>query len=322
MPTSAPTYIGNATHPAVSGNFSAMPGISTAIPCVPTGLPNFAFGQVPSTQTQDPAAQVLMLQQMAAHLSMQAAMLQAGQGNGWPAPLPTQTTAQSPPQPHAQLWAQPPAQWTNPQNEHGVERELHRWSEAEGQKIPVELSVLTREPFHPEIAVKNILFDSMESSKAPFKLNHRHAQSVAGNFHDFAAEQSLWNSSIGDWTPPSEPAKLPTDFTSDPRAFQMTSMFDAAKSPHGALPQRRSGWTGGLPMLEETEESSPSHGDRQLSGEKRLQDTPMRQGLTGIKVKNTFLDFQLEERPAGMRAVQTFSGSLSLMTGLEDDDEE
>merc|ERR1711865_1220393 len=86
-----------------------------------------------------------------------------------------------------------------------------------------------------------------------------------------------------------EPAKLATDFILDP-----------------------------LPMY-----SNPlSFDHRQEISKKNFQDTPMPQGVTGITVKNTFLDFQPERRPDGMRAVQTCLGGFSFMTGADDDEDD
>lgn len=185
-------------------------------------MPNFAWrhGQAPCTAGQDPAVQVLMLQQMAAFLSMQAAMLQAGQ---------------APAQPHA--FVQPPAQCPASQ------KEMHHSRKSSEEKISVELNALTFTETYPE-------------------------------FSKFADD---------------EPAKLPTDYILDP-----------------------------LPMY-----SNPLCFDhKQEIGEKNFQDTPILQGVTGVKVKNTFIDFEPERRSDGMRAVKTCLGGFSFMTGSDDDDDD
>lgn len=202
------------------------PPVISIAPC-PTQIshhvtPKFALplGQAPCAPVQDPAAQVLMLQQMAALLSMQAAMLQAGQ---------------APAQPHPS--AQMPAQQPVPQMDKDPTGKVCE------DKLSVELNTLTSAECYPE-------------------------------FTKFAED---------------EPAKLPIDFIRDP-----------------------------LPTY-----SNLLSLDHKLeSGKKNFQDTPMQQGVAGVPVKNTFLDFEAERRPGGMRAVQTCLGGFSFMTGADEDDDD
>jgi hypothetical protein len=185
-------------------------------------MPNFALplGQPPCTPVHDPVVQVLMLQQMAAFLSMQAAVLQAGQ---------------APAQPHPSV--RPSAQCP------ALQKEMHRPSNVCEENISTELNTLTSTEIYPELP-------------------------------KFADD---------------EPAKLPTDFILD-----------------------------SLPMY-----SNPLIFDQKREiAKKNFQDTPMPQGVTGVTVKNTFLNFEPDRRPDGMRAVQTCLGGFSFMTGSDDDDGE
>lgn len=186
-------------------------------------MPNFALplGQAPSTSVHDPAVQVLMLQQMAAFLSMQAAMLQAGQAPAQPRPS-----------------VQPPAQFPV------LQKEMHQSSKVCEEKNSVEVNTLTSTVIYPE-------------------------------FSKFADD---------------EPAKLPTDFILDP-SLTFNLSFDHKRE----------------------------------IGKKNFQNfqhAPMPQSVKGVSVKNTFLDFEPERRPDGMRAVQTCLGGFSFMTGADDDDDE
>lgn len=213
---------------------AAQPQAVSLTPPAISGVP-LAFSQPPPAQMQHPAVQVLMLQQMAAQLSMQAAMLLAGPVNNWP----VQPCRQLPAQPLGQPSAQLPVQHPAPQ-----QKEIHQSCESKGQKIQVKLHTLMAAAFHPE-------------------------------FSKFAVD---------------EPVKLP-EATPKTLAWQ----------PH----QKHSDFFG--------------FADRREIGDKNFQDTPLPQRVT---VKNTFLDFQPEKRSDGMRAVQTYSGGLSFMTGQEDDDDE
>jgi len=188
-----------------------------------------AFGQAHSAQMQDPLMQAMMLQQMAAHLSMQAAMLQAQ-------PSPAQFPAQ--------------------------QRESLQSSEPKARKILVDLSSLTSEPF-----------------KSDYK-------KVAV----------------------SAPASLPTDFTFD--------SFSGKMSPHN-LESESLGALATFDVLKQP----VGFGDRCETNKKNFQDAPVPQCLQGFTVKNTFLDFQPEQQACGMRAVQTYSGGLTFMTGSDDDDD-
>lgn len=184
--------------------------------------PKFALplGQAPCAPMQDPTVQVLMLQQMAALLSMQAAMLQAGQ---------------APAQSHPSV--QMPAHQPVPRMDKDLTGKVRE------EKISVGPNTLTSTEFYPE-------------------------------FTTFAED---------------EPAKLPTDFICDP------------------LPT--------YPNLLSL--------DHKLEiGKKNFQDTPVQQGVAGVPVKNTFLDFEAERRPGGMRAVQTCLGGFSFMTGADEDDDD
>lgn len=177
--------------------------------------PNFVlpFCQAPSAPMPDPAVQVLMLQQMAAILSMQAAMLKA---------IPP---AQLPPSVQPSLQSQ------------GMLKELHQPRTVQ-ELHNLEMSMSTR-------------------------------KELQKGFSQFVDE------------------KLPADFSDNT-----------------------------LPMF-----SYPFSFDDKLElGKKNFQDTSVPQGVTGMKVKNTFIDFQ-PEQPKGMRAVQTCLGGFSFMTGQDDDEE-
>lgn len=205
-------------------------------------MPNFAlaFGQGHSTQVQNPLAHAMMLQQMAAQLSMQAAILQA----------------QPSVQPSAQFSAQ--------------QREIPRSTEPNGQKIPVELSILTSAPRQPEFT------------------------------------------KIAD----AEPAKIHNIFTPDSTPCQM--------SPYN-LERKRFGCLATFEVFDEPEENfsnSIDFDDKKGMDKKNFQDTLVPQHLPCVTVKNTFLNFHPEHRSDGMRAVQTYSGGLTFMTGQSDDDDD
>lgn len=293
--------------------------------------PNLALAQAMGQTSQlDPPAQVAALQQLAAQLSMQASMIQA-QGN-------------------CKTWSAAPFFVCAPPGPVGINDPLRVADVKRDVKgVPVDLASLTLEPQNvqtppcqggsleakqkTQVTIKNTFLDVEDQSRSPMGFsNQRRIQSAAGGLNLLGGE-SPWNSAKGDFTPPSEPAKLPTNFLSDPASVHVTSLFDSSKtpskSPHGSLPTRRSGWTADLPSLEEGEEASPRRervdsfgfdGDRRPSAEKRLQDTPLRPAH-GITVKNTFLDVHTPKMNVGMRQVQTYSGSLCRMTDLDDEDE-
>lgn len=339
MPEGQPSCKADVAPSTTPIGFPMMPNLAFAPPMGQTSrldppvMPNLAFAQAMGQTSQlDPPAQAAALQQLAAQLSLQASMIQASQGNGktwYAAPV---------------FVCDPPAPVSinDPLRVADVKREV--------KGVPVDLASLTLGPQKPQaqpcqggtldakqkthVTIKNTFLDVDDQSRSPMGFsNQRRIQSAAGGLNLLGGE-SPWNSAKGDFTPPSEPAKLPTNFLSDPASVHVTSLFDSSKnpskSPHGSLPTRRSGWTADLPSLEEGEEASPSRrervdsfgfdGDRRPSAEKRLQDTPLRPAH-GITVKNTFLDVHTPKMNVGMRQVQTYSGSLCRMTDLDDEDE-
>lgn len=299
--------------------------------------PNYGmvFGQSMNGMPQDPQAQAAVLQQLAAQLSMQAAMIQASHGNGWPGPQPC---------------GQSPGQWLLPHAQPLAGGEApDRDTRSKG--IPVELASLTPQPTPPAYPQGR----AVDAADAPVSANGRQQRriNVTNARHNVPKADGPRVSPsmgqppssyepVGQLAAPYEPVKLPTAFEQDTSALQLGSLFHPAQSSGGSSPELNA-WAS--PMLGPTikepedpsprgrldsdvwelrEEAEPDDAERRLrlpsqGGEKRLQDTPV---LGGIMVKHTFLDIQPEGPKAGMRSVQTHSGSLCLMTARDEDDDD
>lgn len=298
--------------------------------------PNYdmVFGQSMNGMPQDPQAQAAVLQQLAAQLSMQAAMIQASHVNGWSGPQPC---------------AQSPVQWLSPHAQSLCGGEApNRDTRSKG--IPVELASLTPQPT-PPVYPHGRAFDAAD---APVSATGRQQRriNVPNARHRGPKADGPWGSpSMGQTTPsyepvgqlaaPYEPVKLPTAYQ-DASALQLGSRFHPAQSSGGSSPELNA-WASPMlgPSIKEPEdpsprgrldsdvwelreEAEPDDAERRgrlpsQGGEKRLQDTPV---LGGIMVKHTFLDIQPEGPKAGMRSVQTHSGSLCLMTARDEDDDD